>query len=155
LKALDLALIAHEGQHRRAIFTTPDGRRLKEDYINHPLRLAIRVRDLMRTMANKICDLFWTRDNQMAIALLHDTIEDSHVTAESLTANGFPKAVVDGVVALTRKPDQTYYDYVLNIPSAYHQIKLFDLSDNLDDLEEGSLKDKYRFARHFLIGCGG
>lgn len=155
LKALDLAIIAHEGQHRREIFTTPCGRHLKEDYINHPLRIAIKVRDALRTRADEICNPNWSRDQQIAIALLHDTIEDGHVTEESLTANGFSPFVVCGVVVLTRKPGQTYYDYVMGIPSRYHQIKLYDLEDNLVDLEEGSLKDKYRFAQHYLIGCQG
>lgn len=155
LQALDLAIIAHEGQIRRNMLYTSLGRGLKEDYINHPLRVAIKVRDAVRTRADELCDPNFTKDYQIAIALLHDTLEDTYVTEEGLMASGFPGIVVQGVVSLTRRQGQDYYRYIIELSPNYQQIKLYDLEDNLVDLEEGSLKDKYRFAQHYLIGCQG
>ena len=43
------------------------------------------------------------------VAILHDTIEDTKVTALSLLDEGFPKQIVDAVVALTKPKDCKNY----------------------------------------------
>lgn len=43
------------------------------------------------------------------VAILHDTIEDTYVTAQSLLDKGFPKPIVQAVVALTKAPGTKDY----------------------------------------------
>lgn len=68
------------------------------------------------------------------MAMLHDTLEDSDLTADDLIIEGFPKVIVDAVVCLTRKTDQDYMEYVHKVaknPLAT-AVKLLDLADNMD-----------------------
>jgi RelA/SpoT family (p)ppGpp synthetase len=81
-RAFDVAKAAHEGQFRRS----------GEPYIVHPLAVAI-----------ILADIHLDHETLMA-ALLHDVIEDTHVTKEELAAE-FGDAVaelVDGVSKLTQ-----------------------------------------------------
>ena len=73
---------AHAGQTRR------DG---ATPYAAHPARVALTVSSVFG------CD----DPETLAIALLHDTIEDSTTDYEDLL-DGFGKTVADGVVALTK-----------------------------------------------------
>ena len=42
-------------------------------------------------------------EEEMSVALLHDVIEDSDITAEDLLNNGIPSNIVDAVQCLTKK----------------------------------------------------
>jgi (p)ppGpp synthase/HD superfamily hydrolase len=78
-----LATEAHAGQTDKAGVA----------YITHPQRVARRVHTAGYD------------DEFVAVAWLHDVIEDCHgISAEDLTALGFPSEVVDGVVAMTKRP---------------------------------------------------
>ena len=57
------------------------------DYILHPLQVAAEM----------------TTDEEKAVALLHDIIEDTDVTANELLEKGLPDNVVEAVKALTKK----------------------------------------------------
>lgn len=46
------------------------------------------------------------------VAVPHDVLEDTSVTADELRATGVSAEVVDAVVALTHRPAQTYEDYI-------------------------------------------
>ena len=74
-QAYEFALNAHKGQKRK------DGL----DYINHPIEVAT---ILAKNGAS---------DNLICAGLLHDTIEDAHVSSKTLYSL-FPKEVVDIVV---------------------------------------------------------
>src|SRR5262249_19098358 len=66
------------------------------------------------------------------VAVLHDTIEDTGLTAEELRAEGFSDEVVAGVVAVTHTKGESYADYVVRCSrlEAARQVKLGDLEDN-------------------------
>jgi (p)ppGpp synthase/HD superfamily hydrolase len=66
-------------------------------------------------------------------AVLHDVIEDTSVTAEDLREQGIPDRVIEAVVALTHREEDSYEAYVEALapnPLA-RQVKLADLADNL------------------------
>jgi GTP pyrophosphokinase len=86
--------------------------------------------------------------------LLHDTIEDTYITSERLLRSGIPVMVVDIVETVTKRPCENYFDFIMRIHKSGNvgakAVKLADLRHNMSDLEEGSLKDKYRFAAYIL-----
>ncbi len=97
-----------------------------------------------------------------AVAALHDTVEDTDVTLEELARRGFSSEVVAAVDALTRRADETYYEFVLRAvrnPIA-HAVKVADLMDNsderrlalLDPREAERLRRRYRCALTLLRG---
>lgn len=82
--AYELAEAAHEGQTRH------DG---KTPYFEHVKEVASKVHG-------------W---DLKTVAILHDTIEDTVITAEDLLSVGFPKPIVQAVVALTKAPGTKDY----------------------------------------------
>ena len=76
-RAYALARKAHAGQTRKD---------KKTPYFEHVKEVASRVSG-------------W---DLKTVAILHDTIEDTKVTAQSLLDEGFPKQIVKAVVALTK-----------------------------------------------------
>lgn len=137
-KAMDLAYEAHQGQRDKS------GR----PYVFHPYHLAEQMTDEVSTCA----------------ALLHDVVEDTDVTWETLERM-FPPAVVDVVRLLTHEKGTDYFDYVRAIrqnPVAV-QVKLADLAHNGDETRFagcGALsawqlemrRAKYAKARAILLG---
>ena len=86
-------------------------------YILHPLRL-------MAKMSN---------ETEMSVALLHDVIEDSDITAAQLLTEGIPEQVVTAVLCLSKQRNETYQDFVLRAkqnPLA-RKVKLADIEDNM------------------------
>lgn len=107
--AISIAAAAHEGQVDKA------GR----PYILHPLRVA----------ANPIL----RDDIERAIAVLHDTVEDTYVTLTQLKASRFSDFVINNVDALSRRKDEKHADYierVIRAGSTAIRIKLADIVDN-------------------------
>lgn len=125
--AREIAAEAHEGQKRK--YTG-------EDYIEHPKRVASR---------------FSTEDSQV-IAWLHDVLEDSDFTAEDLLKRGIRPHCVEIVAILTRKDYEDYFSFIMRIKDVYQAriIKIADINDNLRNLRDGSMKDKYRLAKYIL-----
>ncbi len=107
-RALAIAVEAHRGQQDR------NG----APYILHPLRVMLRV----RTTEQKI------------VAILHDVVEDTPWTLESLRKEGFSNAIVRAVDCLTRREGEDYFDFVLRSKSdpIARVVKLADLEDNMD-----------------------
>lgn len=99
-------------------------------YILHPL---------------KVMHYLKTDDFQlMAIAALHDVVEDTDVTAADLVLLGFSNRVKDAVVLLTKTPNQTPEEYFQGIASNYDavRVKLADLRHNSDVRRLKGLTDK-------------
>lgn len=99
-------------------------------YILHPL---------------KVMHYLKTDDFQlMAIAALHDVVEDTDVTAADLVILGFSNRVKDAVVLLTKTPNQTPEEYFHGIASNYDavRVKLADLRHNSDVRRLKGLTDK-------------
>lgn len=99
-------------------------------YALHPIRIAMRLR---------------TDDMElMAIAMLHDVIEDSEMTIEDLRAEGFSQRVLDALALLTHDPEDSYETYIRKMAANIDAIlvKLEDLRDNSDITRLKGLKDK-------------
>ena len=131
--AFEIAKYAHAGQTDKAGL----------DYILHPLQVAAEM----------------TTDEEKAVALLHDIIEDTDVTANELLAKGLPDNVVEAVKALTKKHNQNYAAYLAGVKKnrLATAVKLADLKHNSDlsRLEKITQKDreraeKYRKAIEYL-----
>ena len=105
-KALQIAARAHEGQKDK------DG----QPYILHPLRVMNAVED----------------EPAKVVAVLHDVIEDTSVTAEDLRREGFDEAVLAAVECLTHRKGEPYADYVVRCKGdeIARRVKLADLEDN-------------------------
>jgi hypothetical protein len=67
---------------------------------------------------------------------------------------GIPDWITVTLRILTRREDETYYDYIVRIKQSFSatDIKIVDLADNGRDLPQGTMKDKYRFAYRLLSG---
>ena len=116
--ALSIARQAHEGQLDKA----------GVDYIEHPIYVVSQV----------------DTEEEKAVALLHDVIEDSSVTAEELLNAGLPETVVTAIQILSKKKGQDYQTYLENVKSnpLARVIKLADLKHNSDLSRLSSVTDK-------------
>lgn len=131
-KAYAVAANAHEGHVRK------DG----TPYINHPLRIAMKV----------------TTDLERTVALLHDTVEDSMLELRDLRAIGFSQEVIEAVDSVTKRPGEKYMDFVARSKANLtgRIVKLADIADNLEDQsaldpdEADFLKERYEKAQEFL-----
>jgi (p)ppGpp synthase/HD superfamily hydrolase len=143
-KAADFARKAHEGQKRK------DGK----DYFTHVEAVAQIVQDnWLAQGANAIWNDF--KDDVVAAAYLHDVIEDCGVTKQGLIDEGFSQQTAGLVEVLSKKEGENYFDFIMRINKdrlrfGVVAVKLADLQHNMSDLNEGSLKDKYRFAYYIL-----
>lgn len=91
------------------------------------------------------------------VALLHDVIEDTDCTLDDLKALGFGERTTKCVDALTRKPEQSYGDYIeaIRIHPIWmvQQVKIADLKDNLygrPGPPSDSLRKRYEKALQIL-----
>jgi len=118
-KAISLAANAHEEQSDKG----------GKAYILHPIRMMMRLR---------------TDDEElMAIAILHDIVEDTHITFEDLRVY-FSERVVAGVRALTCVEGESYDDFIKRCainPDA-KIVKREDLRDNSDITRLKGLRQK-------------
>ena len=121
-RAIALAAEAHAGQVDKA----------GQPYILHPLRVMLRVRT----------------DEERIAAVLHDVVEDTHVTLEALAQEGFSQAILTAVAALTKLPGETRLEAVSRaaVDSVARTVKLADNAENMDlsRIESPTEKD---FAR--------
>ncbi len=109
-KAIALAAEKHMGQFDKAGMP----------YILHPLKV-------MHYLKSDDLEL-------MAVAVMHDVVEDSDVTFADLYAMGFTPRIVETLRLLTKMPGQSHLEYVTGIkasPDAIH-VKLADLRHNMD-----------------------
>lgn len=84
----------------------------------------------------------------------HDGIEDQGITDEEFEKNGFSENSIELIKNVTKREGENYFDFIHRIAEAGTLsiiIKLADLQHNMSDLNEGSLKDKYRFAQEYLL----
>ena len=131
--ALSIATQAHEGQLDKA----------GVDYIKHPIYVASQVES----------------EEEKAVALLHDVLEDSPITADELLIAGLPVEVVTAVKLLTKKPMQDYQAYLETVKTnpLARVVKLADLKHNSDlsrlpsiTAEDRERLKKYKKAIDFL-----
>ena len=127
-KVLVLATNAHAGQFDRG----------GKPYILHPL---------------KVMHYLKTNDEELqCVALLHDVIEDTHVTWAELRDIGCTDRVLETVAALTKMPGQSYDEYkegvFANVDAM--RVKTADLRHNTDirRLKGVTQKDIDRIAKY-------
>ena len=99
--ARDIATRAHRGQLDK----------IGAPYIEHPATVATLVQSLPDFAAADE----QAQSDAVAAAWLHDVIEDTDETAESLRVAGISERAVSIVVALTRTHDVTPADYYATI----------------------------------------
>lgn len=125
------ATAAHNGAgHRRKISGIP--------YISHPKRVADKVRHF-----TNILDITEYRDEMIAAAWLHDTIEDTGIEIGDLES-WFPEEVVQMVHDLTEDKNvqdrdarrSLYMENLQYAPALSQLVKLADIDDNFDDIVE-------------------
>jgi guanosine-3',5'-bis(diphosphate) 3'-pyrophosphohydrolase len=111
-RAIALAATVHAGQKDKA----------GAPYILHPLRMMLKMKSVECQMA----------------AVLHDVVEDCGVTPALLRYEGFSDAVVEAVIALTKRiadgQEEPYDECIRRTaqnPIA-RVVKLADLEDNMD-----------------------
>ncbi|RMG93870.1 MAG: HD domain-containing protein [Chloroflexi bacterium] len=126
-KAIKLAVEAHAGQVDKS------GR----PYILHPLRLMLEMET----------------EEEMITAVLHDVIEDTHITLDTLRKMGFPEKILTALELLTHETADTPYDtYILTLKTnpIARRVKLADLAHNMDirRLPEITTKDCGRLAKY-------
>ncbi|AZG71549.1 GTP pyrophosphokinase [Shewanella livingstonensis] len=125
-KSLEIALKAYSGKQDKAGKT----------YILHPLRVMAKM----------------DTEYEMAVALLHDVIEDSDYTADDLLTQGIPPDVVNAVQLLSKVAGETYDQFIGRIidnPIAI-KVKMADIEDNINilRLEVVEVKDLQRVAKY-------
>lgn len=108
-RAIEIATKAHAGQFDKG----------GKEYIGHPLR----VMEMGKTEAEKI------------VGVLHDVIEDTSITIEYLSEEGFSKEILDALLCVTKLSNKEDYDHfisrVMTNPLAV-KVKINDLKNNMD-----------------------
>lgn len=110
--AKQVASRAHSGQHRRDGYTP---------YINHPAAVAAKLAGESAVV--------------IATAWLHDVLEDTAETPETLRAAGVPESVVQAVEVLTKADDLSYDEYLMGVRLNWiaRKVKIADMLHNLSD----------------------
>ena len=123
--ALQVAQKAHAGQVDKA----------GKDYILHPMTV----------------DSYMDTDVEKAIAYLHDVLEDTSVTVDELNEN-FPNEIVDTLILLTHKQNETYFEYISRVSKSKlaKKVKVADLLHNLDitRINEPTKQDYERLEKY-------
>lgn len=88
----------------------------------------------------------------VCVALLHDILEDTSLTAKDLRTRGFSKDIVQAVEVITKKDDDTYQSYIEEVKRSNlaRKVKIEDLKHNMDvsRLKGMTEKDKERKAKY-------
>jgi (p)ppGpp synthase/HD superfamily hydrolase len=137
--AIALACQYHAGQTDK----------IGEPYILHPIRV-------MLSMNSPV---------ERIVAVLHDIIEDTDMTAEKLLELGYSKVAVDAIVSVTKVPGEEYRAYLLRVASNIigAKVKRADISDNMSPIrlyklpseKRISLRDKYTKGLNILDSIEG
>ena len=125
-KAAEIAAKAHAGQFRKDGITP---------YFLHPYRVSRRLDG---------------DEEAQVVALLHDAIEDTVETEDSLRDKGIPDHLINSIKTLTKGEGQDYYDYLERVkedPIA-KKVKMADMLDNLSDTP--SEKQIIKYSKGFL-----
>ena len=108
-----------------------------QPYITHPAAVAGALDD----------------PSAIAVAWLHDVVEDTWLTLGDLESFGIPRDVVEAVDAMTRRDGERYTDYIARVrenPIA-RRVKIADIRHNLIDLpKDHGLNRRYLSALRSL-----
>lgn len=126
IKSIILATCAHDKQVDKA----------GQPYILHPLRVMLSMRSL----------------DEQVVAVLHDVLEDSDLTADDLRKEKIPEHIIETVQLLTKRENDTYKNFIerLSNNSLASWVKIADIRDNLNifRLDQLSDSDLQRIKRY-------
>lgn len=107
-KAIMIAARAHAEQKDKA----------GQPYILHPLRVMLSV----------------SSDEERIVAVLHDVIEDTTLTYEYLSAEGFTQEILEAIKALTKLDDEKRINAARRaaVNPIARVVKISDVKDNMD-----------------------
>lgn len=133
-KALEIATEAHKNQKRWDGITP---------YISHPVAVAEGVET----------------EEEKAVALLHDVIEDSNLDLNFLINQGFSDNILNAVFILTKRKGENYLDYLKRITTNRTAllVKISDLNHNLfcftkeQKIQYKDKYEKYLISKEYLI----
>ena len=99
-----------------------------EPYICHILRVVNRM----------------TTVKQKVVAMLHDVIEDTPVTKDTLNEMGFPENIVRAVDAISKRRGETYDQYLDRLVKnrLALEVKIEDMTDNYTNSLRGEPSEK-------------
>jgi (p)ppGpp synthase/HD superfamily hydrolase len=124
--AIAIAAQAHQGQ------TDKGGK----PYIFHPLQVMSRVESI----------------DEKIVAVLHDVLEDTEVTAEQLRTVGFGVHIIEAVKGLTRSKGEEYSDFISRAKSnpLSRVVKVADIQENmnLDRIPHPTQEDRARVEKY-------
>lgn len=105
-KAIEIAACAHAGVRDKQ----------GEAYILHPIRVMMGVES----------------EEAKIVAVLHDVVEDTAISLETLAGEGFGEQVLEALSRVTHEESQSYAEYVIGCHSnpIARQVKVSDLRDN-------------------------
>lgn len=130
-RAIAIAVEIHSGQTDKA----------GQPYILHPLRVMFSL----------------SSEDERIVGVLHDVVEDGELTFQDLEAEGFSDRVIDGLMAVTKQPDEEgsdegYQAFARRAGAdpVGRRVKIADLLDNLDvtRLNRITEKDSKRMSRY-------
>ncbi len=125
-RAISIAVNAHSGQVDKA----------GNPYILHPLRMMLRL----------------DGEAERIVAVLHDVLEDTSVTAADLRREGFPDEILDALECVTKREGESYQEFVARAAAnpIAHRVKLADLEDNMDvrRLKRVTERDRKRISKY-------
>ena len=106
--AIEVAVTAHWGQRDRG----------GEPYILHPLYLMFEM----------------NTDTEKIVAVLHDVVEDTDVSLDTLKVKGFSEEILGALDCLTRRDGESYENFIERIKQNVLacKVKLADLKHNMD-----------------------
>jgi (p)ppGpp synthase/HD superfamily hydrolase len=143
LRARILSRLAHRGQTDKA----------GQPYYKHPVRVAANIRSIYGGLEQA--------DTLMAVAYLHDVLEDTKVTDKHMRWFGINDEVRAEVAIMTRAKGEHRHDYLRRIRASKSAtaVKLADIQDNSDPkrlavLEpdvRSRLERKYDESRLYLL----
>lgn len=135
VSAMNIMFKQHYGQKDKA----------GHDYYFHPVRVSV--------------ECYGT--DEKIVALLHDTIEDTGLTADDLRKAGFSDDIINGILAVTRKNGESYAQFIERVKQNRLglTVKLRDLEDNMDITRLPNLMErdchrlnKYLHSWRYLVG---
>ena len=109
MNAHDFAAKAHSGQVDK----------IGKPYIEHLTRVSARLPEELKDAG-----------------FLHDILEDTDVTEEDLVSEGFDSRTVSAVVAVTRVPGETYFEFIQRVCESgidAIEVKIADVEDHLEE----------------------
>lgn len=125
-RAIVIAAKAHEGQVDKA----------GVPYILHPLRVMFRV----------------TTTEERIAAVLHDVVEDTDITIDTLRSEGFAEVVLSAIESLTKRPGEAYEAFVTRAAAdpIGRTVKFADLEENSDlsRISKPTAKDYERVEKY-------